>query len=107
MAFRGGLGVGHRLQALGLYGLVDSGGGLGAGLDGDQSPVIPHLRIGLAGGGGVLWGVDGGALGHGNVEEGLDGVVLCGHLRGDGSRWGEEGSGWGGCELLALIMVRD
>ena len=32
LAFRWGLGVGHRLQPLGLYGLVGSGGGLGPGL---------------------------------------------------------------------------
>ena len=35
LAFRWGLGVGHCLQALGLYGLVGSGGGFGARLDGD------------------------------------------------------------------------
>ena len=36
LAFRWVLGVGHRLQPLGPYGLVGSGGGLGAGLKGDR-----------------------------------------------------------------------
>ena len=35
VAFRWNLGLGHRLQPFGLYGLVVSGGGLGARLDGD------------------------------------------------------------------------
>ena len=36
LAFRWGVGVGHHLQPLGLHGLVDSGGGFGAGLDKDR-----------------------------------------------------------------------
>ena len=35
LVFRWGCGVGHPLQPLGLYGLVGSGGGLRARLDGD------------------------------------------------------------------------
>ena len=41
LAFRWSLGVGHRLQPLGPYGLVGSGGGLGAGLNGDCGRWVP------------------------------------------------------------------
>ena len=36
----------------------------------------------------------------------LDGVVLCGRLRGGGSPWGERGSGCDGCWVLAWVWVR-
>ena len=101
-----GLGVGHWFQPVGLYGVVDSGGGLGAGLDGDRGRGVPRPRVGLAGGGGGLCGSDGGALGDGDVDEGLDGLVLCGRLRGGGSRWGDGGPGCGGCGVLALVLGR-
>ena len=100
------MGVGHRLQPLGPHGLVDSGGGSGAGLDGDWGRVVPRPQVGLAGGGGGLWGVDGGALGDGVLDKGLDGAVLCGHLCGDGSRWGQGGSGCSGCRVLVSVLVR-
>ena len=99
MAFRWGLRVRHRLQPLGLYGLVDIAGGLGAGLDGDRGRGVPRRRVGL-------WGLDGWALGDKDVDEGLNGVVLCGRLRGGGSRWGEGGSGISGRMVLALFWVR-
>ena len=72
------VGVGHRLQPLGL-----------AGIGGDRGWGVPCPRVGLAGGGGRLWGMDDGALGDGDVDEGLDGVVLCCRLLGDGSRGGQ------------------
>ena len=50
----------------------------------------------LAGGGGGLWGMDDGALGDGDVDEGLDGVVLGGRLRGGGGCRREGGAGCGG-----------
>ena len=106
LAFRCGSGVGHRLQPLGPYGLVGSGGGLGAGLNGDRGQGVPRPRVGLARGGGGVWGVRDGALGDGNVNEGLDGVVLGGRLCGGGSRWREGGSGCGGCGVLAWVWVR-
>ena len=65
LAFRWGLKVGHTLQPLGPYGLVGSGGGFEAGLNGDRGRGVPRLRVGLADGGGGLWGVDDGALGDG------------------------------------------
>ena len=73
---RRGWGVGHRLQPLGLYGLVGSGGGLGAGLTGRRGRGVPRPRVGLAGGGGGLSGVDDGALGDGDVDEGLGRVLF-------------------------------
>ena len=88
-----GVRVGHRLQPLGLQSLVDSGGGFGAGLGGDCGRGIPRLWVGLAGGGGVFWAVDDGALGDGDVDEVLDRVVFCGRLRGCGSRLGAGGLG--------------
>ena len=60
----------------------------------------------LAGGSGGVWGVDDGALGDRDVDEGLDGVVLGDHLCGGGSRWGKGGSGCGGCGVLAWVLVR-
>ena len=79
-----GWGVGHRAQPLGLYYVVGRGGGSGAGLDGDGGPGVPRPWVGLARGGGGLWGMDDGAVGDGDVDEGLDGVVLSGRLGGGG-----------------------
>ena len=56
LAFRWGSGVEHRLQPLGPYGLVGSGGGLGAGINRDRGQGVDRPRVGLAGGGGGLWG---------------------------------------------------
>ena len=83
------VGVGGRAScaALGLYRLVGRGGGSGAGLNGDCGRGGSCPWVGLAGGGGGLWGVDDGALGDGDVDEDLDGVVLGGRLRGGGGRW--------------------
>ena len=81
------------------------GGGLGARLNGDFGRGIPRPRVGLTGGGGCLWGVDGGALGDGDVDEGLDGVVLGGRLCGGGGRWWEGGMGCGGWGVLAWVRV--
>ena len=106
LAFRWGLGVGHRLRPFGLYGLVESGGGSGAGLDGDRGRRVPRPRVSVPGGGGHLWGVDGAALPDWDVDEGLDGVVLCGRLRGGGSRLGGGELGFGGCGVLAWVRVR-
>ena len=79
-----GWGVGHCAQLLGLYYVVGRGGGSGAGLDGDGSRGVPRPWVGLAGGGGGLWGMDDGALGDRDVDEGMDGVVLGGRLCGGG-----------------------
>ena len=92
--------------APGPYGLVGSGGGLAAGLNGDRGRAAPCPRVGLAGGNGGLWGVDDGALGDGDVDEGLGGFVLGGRLCGGGSCWGEGGSGCGWWGVLALVWVR-
>ena len=73
---------------------------------GDRGRGVPFPWFGLAGGGGGLWGLDGGALGDKDVDEGLDGAVLCGRLRGNGSRWGEGGPGCGGHRVLAWVWVR-
>ena len=100
-----GWGVGHRVQFLGPYCLVDSGGGSGAGLNGDCCRGVPRPWVGLAGGGGGSWGVDDGALGDGDVDEGLDGVVLGGRLCGGGGRWGEGGLGCGGWGVLVWVRV--
>ena len=100
-----GLRVEHRAQSLGSYCLVGSGGGSGAGLKGDCGLGVPAPWVGLAGGGGGLWGVDDGALGDGNVDEGLDGVVLGGPLCGGrGRRW-EGGLGCGGWGVLVWVSV--
>ena len=106
LAFRWGLGFVHRLQPFGLHGLVESWAGFGAGLDGDRGRGIPRPRVGLASSAGGFSGVDGGALGDGDVDEGLDGVVLCGRLRGGGSRCGAGGSVCVGCGVLAWVLVR-
>ena len=45
-------------------------------------------------------------LGDGDVDKGLDGVVLGGRLYGGGSCWGEGGSGWSGCGVLAWVWFR-
>ena len=101
-----GWGVGHRAQPLGLHYVVGRMGGSGAGLDGDGGGEVPRPLVGLAGGGGGLWGMDDGALGDGDVDEGLDGVVLGGRLcGGDGCRW-EGGVGCGGWGVLAWVRVR-
>ena len=89
------------MQPLGPYGLVGSGGGLGARLKGDRGRGVPRPRVGLAGCGVGSWGVDDGALGDGVVDEGWDGVVL-----GGGSRWGEGGSGCGAWGVLVWVWVR-
>ena len=100
-----GWGVGHRAQPLGLHYVVGRGGGSGAGLDGDGGRGVPHPWVGLAGGGGGLWGMDDGALGDRDVDEGLDRVVLGGRLCGGGGcRW-EGGVGCGGWGVLAWVRV--
>ena len=100
-----GWGVGHRAQPLGLHYVVGRGGGSGAGLDGDGGRGVPRTWVGLAGGGGGLWGMDDGALDDGNVDKGLDGVVLGGRLCGGGGcRW-ERGVGCGGWGVLAWVSV--
>ena len=78
-------------------------GGSGAGLDGDCGPGVPRPGVGLACGGGGLWGMDDGALGDGDVDEGLEGVVLGGRLCGGGGRWWERGVGCGGWGVLAWV----
>ena len=101
-----GWGVGHRAQPLRLDYVVGRGGGSGAGLDGYGGRGVPRPWVGLAGGGGGLWGMDDGALGDGDVEEGLDEVVLGGRLSGGGGcRW-EGGVGCGGWGVLAWVRVR-
>ena len=82
-----------------------SGGGSGAGLNGDCGRGVPRPWVGLAAGGGGLWGVDDGALGDRNVDEGLDGVLLRGRLCGGGSRWWEGGLGCGGWGVLVWVRV--
>ena len=101
-----GWGVGHRAQPLELHYVVGRGGGSGAGLDGDGGRGVPRPWVGLAGSGGCLWGMGEGALGDGDVDEGLDGVVLGGRLCGGGGwRW-EGGVGCGGWGVLAWVRVR-
>ena len=98
------LGVGHPAQPLWLYCLVGRGGGSGAGLNGDCGLGVPRPWVGLAGGGGGLWGMDDRALGDGDVNEGSDGVALGGRLCGGGGCWWEGGVGcarWG-----VLVHVR-
>ena len=100
-----GWGVGHRGQPLGLHYVVGRGGGLGAGLDCDGGRGVPRPWVGLAGGGAGLRGMDDGALGDRDVDEGLDGVVLGGrHRGGGGCRW-EGGVGCGGWGVLAWVRV--
>ena len=57
-----GWGIRPRLKPLGPYRLLGSGGRLGAGLKRDRGRGVPRPRVGLAGGGGGLFGVDDGAL---------------------------------------------
>ena len=98
-----GWGVGHRVQ--GLHYVVGRGVGSGAGLDGDSGRGVSRPWVGLAGGGGGSWGMDDGALGDGDADEGLDGVVLGGRLCGGGGcRW-EGGVGCGGSGVLAWVRV--
>ena len=101
-----GWGVGHRGQSPGLHYVVGRGGGLGAGLDGDGGRGVPRPWVGLAGGGGGLPGMDDGALGDGDADEGLDGVVLGGRLCGGGGCRREGGAGCGGWGVLAWARVR-
>ena len=101
-----GWGVGHRAQPLGLYYLVGRGGRSGAGLDGDGGQGVPRPWVGLACGGGGLLGMDDGALGDGDVDEGFDGVVFGGRLCTGGGCWWEGGVGCGGCGVLAWVRVR-
>ena len=91
-----GWGSGHRGQSPGLHYVVGMGEGLGAGLDGDGGRGVPRPWVGLAGGGGGLWGMDDGALGDGDADEGWDGVVLGGRLCGGGGCRREGGAGCGG-----------
>ena len=101
-----GWGVRHRGQSLGLHYVVGKGGVLGDGLDGDGGRGVPRPWVGLAGGGGGLRGMDDGALGDGDADEGLDGVVLGGRLcGGGGSRW-EGGVGCGGWGVLDWVRVQ-
>ena len=100
-----GCGVGNRAQPLGLYYVVGRGGGLGAGLDGDGGRGVPRPWVGLAGAGAGLWGMNDGALGDGDVDEGLDGVVLGGRLCGGAGCWWEWGVGCCGWGVLAWVRV--
>ena len=85
--------------------MVGRGGGSAAGLDGDGGRGVPRPWVGLAGDGGGLWGMDDRALGDGDVDKGLDGVVLGGRLCGGGGcRW-EGGVGCGGWGVLAWVRV--
>ena len=107
-----GWGVGHRAQPLGLYYVVGRGGGSGAGLDDDGGRGVPRPRVGLAGGGGGLWGMDDGALGDGmltTVWTGLCWVAASAVAAAAGGRrawvlagrgsWLGLGSGLGRCRL--------
>ena len=84
---------------------MGGGGGSGDGLNSDCGRGIPPPCVGLAGGGGGLWGTDDGALGDGDVDKGLEGVVLGGRLCGGGGRWWEGGVGCGGWGVLAWVRV--
>ena len=85
--------------------MVGGGGGSGAGLNGDCGRWIPRPWVGLAGSGGGLREIDDGALGEGDVDEGLGGVLLGGRLCGGRGRWWEGGLGCGGWEVLAWVSV--
>ena len=99
-------GVGHRGQPLGLHYVVGRGGGLQAWLDGDRGRGVPRPWVGLAGAGVGSWGMDDRALGDGDVDEGLDGVLLGGpYCGGGGCRW-EGGVNCGGWGILAWVRVR-
>ena len=95
-----GWGVGHRAQPLGLHYVVGRGGRSGAGLDGDVGRGVPRPWVGSAGGGGGLLGMDDGALGDGDVDEGLNWVVLRGRLCGGCGCRREGGVGCGGWGVL-------
>ena len=97
--------VGHHAQPLGLHYVVGRGGGSGSGLDGTGGRGVPRPLVRLAGGGGGFRGVDDGALGDGDVDEGLDGVVLDGRLCGGGGSRLEGGVGCGGSGVLAWVRV--
>ena len=56
--------------------------------DGDGGRGVPRPWVGLAGVAGGLRGMDDGALGDGDADEGLDGVVLGGRLCGGGGTGG-------------------
>ena len=84
---------------------MGGGGGSGAGLDGECGRGVPRPWVGLTGGGGGLWGMDDGALGDGDVDEGLDGVMLGGRLCGGGGGWWEGGVGCGWWGVLAWVRV--
>ena len=94
------------MQPLGPYGLVGSAGGSGAGLDGNRGRGVRRPRVGLAGSSDGVGGVEDRALGDGDVDKGLDGVVLCRRHCGGGCRWGEGGFGCGWWGVLAWISVR-
>ena len=100
-----GWGVGHCGQPLGLRYVVGRGGGFGAGLEGDGGRGVPRPWGRLAGGGGGLRQMDDGALGDGDVDEGLDGVVLGGRLCGGGGCRSEGGVGCGGRGVLAWVRA--
>ena len=100
-----GWGVRHCAQPLGLHYVVGRGGGSGARLDGDGGRGVPRPLVRLAGGGGGLWGMDDGAPGDGDVDEGFDGVVLGGQLCGGGGCWWEGGVGCGGWGVQAWVRV--
>ena len=98
----------YRAQSPGLYCLLGSRGRLGAGPNGDCGPGVPRPWVGLASGGGGLWGVDDWALGDGDVNEGIDGVVLGCRLFGGGGGWWEGGVGCGrwGVQVGVRVWVR-
>ena len=100
-----GWGVGNRAHPLGPYCSVGGEGGSGAGLNGDCGRAVPRHWVRLAGGGSGFRGMDVGALGDGDVDEGLDAVVLGGRLCGSGGRWWEGGVGCGCWGVLALVRV--
>ena len=104
-AFRWGLGAGHRLKPFGLRRLVDSGGGFRAWLDGDRGRGVPR-PLGRSGRR-WWWFVGGGWSGawRWGCGRGIEGVVLLGRLRGDGSPWGQGDSGCCGCGVLVWVWV--
>ena len=93
------------MQSLGPYCLVGGRGESGAELDGDCGRGDPRPWVRLSVGGGGFWGMDDGALGDGDVDEGLDGDVLVGRLCGGGGRWWEGGVGCGGRGILAWVKL--
>ena len=96
--------VGFPVPLVGVGGLASWAVPGAALCDGGRGVSRPWVC--LAGGGGGLWGIDDGALGDGDADEGLDGVVLGGRLCGGGGcRW-EGGVGCGGWGVLAWVRVR-